>query len=58
MVIMGIFKQRPERSQGTSHKDIWEKRILGREKNVLKGSEAGAWTTQEAAKKSSQGGAE
>ena len=26
---------------------MWEKKILGREKNVFKGSEAGSWNVQE-----------
>lgn len=52
MVITVTFEQRPERNEGTSYKNIFEKKILRREKNVFKGAEAGAWQVQEIAKKS------
>lgn len=46
------FKQRLEISERKSYENILEKRILRREKNVFKGSEAGAYSVQEIANKS------
>lgn len=40
VVITVTFEQRSDRNEGTKYKNIFEKRILGREKNAFKGSEA------------------
>lgn len=51
---MVTFEQRDlKQGKGINHKDIWEKRILGRENNVFKGSEAGSLYVQEIVMKSS-----
>lgn len=46
------FEQRLEISERKSYENILEKKILRREKNVFKGSEAGAYSVQEIANKS------